>query len=162
MKKILILLFLINSFCFSEVATKNDIRESTKLLIELIKSNQKATDKRFEDMRRYSDKRFDDMIMAMDKRFEQVDKRFEQVDKRFDMMFNFISLLFFIAVGQFWYLIKDRREIKKDVKEELELQLNLKADVKLVDSIITVLENFARTNKNIANVLKEHKFAVAK
>jgi len=155
MKLLLSFFILFSIFSFAEVATKSDIlelkrdiRDNTKLLIELIKSetkanrdlivaNQKATNRRFEDIQR-------------------------NIDKRFDMMFNFISLLFLIAVGQFWYLIKDRREIKKDVKEELELQLNLKADVKLVDSIITVLENFARTNKDIANVLKEHKFAVSK
>jgi tetrahydromethanopterin S-methyltransferase subunit G len=79
--KYLLFIFLLSSFSFGEPATKDDI----KLLIELIKSNQEQTNKRFEQI----DKRFE----QIDKRFEQVDKRFEQIDKRFTFMQSLIYIL---------------------------------------------------------------------
>ena len=165
MKKLLSGILLISSLAFAEVATKSDIvnlsnqmKETNKIMIELIKSeiranrdliiaNQKATERRFEDMQKASDRRFD----AVDKRFEDMqkasDKRFEDMQKYMDNRFNtiitFLSLLFTIMIGGFsalmWYLVKDREVIKKDIKEELETQLTKKADVKLVNDIIRSL-----------------------
>ena len=184
MKKIIAIILLLNSFIFaSEVATKDDIRqlsnqitESNKMLIKMIEMNQKATNKRFEDMQKYSDKRFEDM----NKRFEDMNKRFDDMKKYSDKQFYNINvrldeqvslikwgfgLVFMAILSQFWYLIRDRKEVTKDVTEnlteKLEVKLTKKADLKLVENIIGVLENFARTNRDIANILRQHNLRTA-
>ena len=161
LKRILILLLFISSFSFAEV-TNTDI----KVLVELIKSetranrdliiaNQKHSDKRFEDMQKYSNKRFDD------------------VNKRFDTLTTFLGLLFTTMIGGFtaimWYLVKEKKDIKESVQEKvqenieekLQLRLEKKADKKLVDSIMKIFEDFAKTNIEIANVLQQHRIRVS-
>jgi general stress protein CsbA len=149
MKKFLLIilfsLYTVSSYA-SEVATKDDLKilgnqvdsqikmlsnqmkDNNRLIIELIKANQKATDKRFEDM-----------------------------NKRFDML-SYIMIAGFTLV--FGYLIKDRKSITKDVREDIseyvEFKLTQKADLKEVENIINVLEKFGNKNPDIANILEKH------
>ena len=98
-----------------------------------------------------------------------MNKRFEDMNKRFDDQVSLtkwgFGLIAMAVLGQFWYLIKDRREITKDVTEnlteKLEVKLIKKADSNLVENIIRVLENFARRNQDIANVLRQHNLRTA-
>ena len=148
------LVFTTNSFAISE---------DTKVLIELIKSNQKATDKRFEDMQKYMDKRFEDMQKS-------TDKRFEAVDKRFDMIFYVLGFLFTATMSGFGIIInhlsKERKtiskEVKEDITENLEITLSQKADLNLVEKIIKILKKFATKNKDIENILTQHNLQVVR
>ena len=195
----IIILFAIPIFA-SEVATKDDI----KLIVNLIKENNRQMDKRFETMQNSMDKRFETMQNSMDKRFEAMDKRFEDMNKRFELMqssmdkrfeamqnsmdkrfddvnkrfddvnkrfedmnskFNMIVTIMLAGFGLIMgYLIKERNSIKKDVKDEidreLEIKLTQKADINLVERVVNVLEEFAKRNQDIANVLKKHNFIV--
>ena len=157
MKKILILISLILFSFASEIATKDDIkeltrelkkdmRENNRLLLEVIKTNQESTNKRFE---------------TVDKRFEDMNKRFDEMNSKFYMIVTIMLAGFGLIMG---YLLKERNFIKKDVKEELdrelEVKLTQKADVNLVERVVNVLEEFGRRNQDIANVLKKHNFIV--
>ena len=138
MKKILSLLLFLSSLTFAEVATKSDI----KILIELVKSNQKATNQRFEDM----NKRFTDMQIATNQRFEEINNKF-----------YIVMALLIVIMG---YLMKERQIIKKEVLEDVKEEINKKAGKNFVDDVIKVFEEFAKTNKDIAEVLKNHKIRV--
>jgi predicted phage tail protein len=161
------------------------MRENNKLLTELIKSetetnreliraNQEMTnkrfeamDKRFESMQKSIDKRFESMQNSIDKRFEAVDKRFDDVNKRFEDMNSKFNMIVTVMVAGFGlimaYLIKERADITKRVEEnideKLEVVLSKKADTKLVERVIYVLEKFAQKNRDIDKILKEHKLA---
>ena len=185
-KLIFLLLIFFNSFSFAENATKGDIkelslqmRENNKLLIELIKSetkanreliksetkanrelikaNQEATNKRFEDMQKYMDKRFENMQNSMDKRFEQVDKRFEDMNSTLRLMMMVFGSLFGLM---FLYLIKDRYSIKRDVQIELakefETQIKQKADKELLDRVVAIIEEMAKKDNFVKEILKKH------
>jgi hypothetical protein len=152
MKKILlsfiILFSTINSFA---------VTEDTKLIIELVKSETKANR---------------DLIIsnqeATNKRFEAVDKRFEDMNKRLDTIMYIMGILFTVTMTGFGivinYLIKERKEITKevraDVSEYMEYKLMQKADAKAVDNIITIIEKLGTKNKDIAEVLKKHQLRV--
>ena len=142
MKKILSLLLFLSSLTFAEVATKSDIsdlrsdmKENTKLLIESIKSNQKATNQRFEDMQK-----------ATNQRFEEINNKF-----------YIVMALLIVIMG---YLMKERQIIKKEVLEDVKEEINKKAGKNFVDDVIKVFEEFAKTNKDIAEVLQNHKIRV--
>lgn len=142
MKHFLILLFLISFSFGSEVATKEDvnelrkdIRENNRVILEVIKTNQEATNRRFDD----------------------VNRRFEDMNSKFNMIVTIMLAGFALIMG---YLIKERNSIKKDIKSELEEELNKKADVNLVEKIVIVLEEFGKKNEDIANVLKKHNFII--
>ena len=158
---IIMSIFTINSFA---------ITEDTKVLIELIKSNQEinnkqfeAVNKRFEDMQKSMDKRFEDMQKSMDKRFATVDKRFEDMNQRFNMMFYLMMAGFTLLFG---YLLKERKtiskEVKEDITENLEITLSQKADLNLVEKIIKILKKFATKNKDIENILMQHNLQVVR
>jgi hypothetical protein len=136
MKKILlslILLFSVNSFAVSE---------DTRLIIELVKSVKSEMKTETKANR--------DLIILSQKR---LDAQMETIKWGF-------GLIFIVLIGQFWYLIKDRKEISKEVKEDLseklELKLTKKADLDLVEDIIKVLEKFGNRNSDIANILEKH------
>ncbi len=129
-----------------KVATKDDIkelkkdmRENNKLLLSVIKSNQESTNRRL----------------------DAIDKRFEDMNSKFYMVVTIMLAGFSLIMA---YLLKERNSIKKDVKEEidreLELKLTQKADINLVEKVVSVLEEFGRKNQDIANVLKKHNFIV--
>jgi hypothetical protein len=121
--------------------------EDTKLIIEFIKSETKANR---------------DLIIAnqkaTDKRFDDVNKRFEDMNKRFDTIL-YIMLSGFTLI--FGYLLKERKsmtkEVREDVSEYMEYKLTQKADAKVVENIINVLEKLGNKNPDIAEVLKKHK-----
>ena len=149
LKRILVLLLFISSFSFAEVATTDDLRilkndlkddiqmlsnqitETNKVMLKMIESNQKATNQRFED----------------------INKRFEEMNNKFYM----IMALLVIIIG---YLMKERQIIKKEILQEVKEIIEKKADKKFVDDIITVIEDFAKTNTEIADVLQKHKIRV--
>jgi hypothetical protein len=159
MKKILlsfiILFSTINSFA---------VTEDTKLIIELVKSETKANRDLIISNQEATNKRFE----AVDKRFESVDKRFEDMNKRLDTILYIMGILFTATMTGFGivinYLIKERKEITKevraDVSEYMEYKLMQKADAKAVDNIITIIEKLGTKNKDIAEVLKKHQLRV--
>lgn len=174
-----VLIFIFN-FSFAE-DKKNEVSNSElRVIVELIKLNQEVMNKRFEEMQKYSDKRFEDMQRHMDKRFEAVDKRFETVDKRFedmrnymdkrfeavdkrfDTIFVFLSFITAILLAGIAYLIKDRRVIEviaKDLKVEVEKidnSLESKADKKRLEEVIEVIEQLARNDIEVQEMLKKH------
>ena len=141
LKKILTLLLLISSLSFAEVATKDDISnlrndlkddikmlsnqmtETNKVMLKLIESNQKATNRRFDD----------------------VNRRFEEMNNKFYI----IMALLVIIMG---YLMKERQIIKKEILEEVKERIEKKADIKLVDNIMSIFEDIAKTNNDVAKV----------
>jgi len=141
LKRILVLLLLISSFSFAEVAS-TDI----KVLVELIKSETKAN----RDLIRSETKANRDLIIANQKATNQ---RFEEMNNKFYM----IMALLVIIIG---YLMKERQIIKKEILQEVKEIIEKKADKKFVDDIITVIEDFAKTNTEIADVLQKHKIRV--
>jgi hypothetical protein len=159
MKKLILVLFLlfstINSFAISE---------DTKLIVELIKSVKSEIKAETKANR--------DLIIAnqeaTNKRFEAVDKRFEDMNKRLDTMLYIIGILFTATMTGFGivinYLIKERKEITKEVREDvseyMEYKLMQKANAKDVDNIINIIEKLGTKNKDIAEVLKKHQLRV--
>ncbi len=145
MKKFLILIFFLSFSFANEGATKNDI----KMLIDIMKENNRQIDKRLEQV---------------DKRFEQVDKRFEDMyrysEKSFEKIYWIFGVMITILLTGFgWiiaYLMKERVNIKTEIEKELKYEIDKKANIDLVEKIITIFEEFAKTNKDVAKILKKH------
>jgi hypothetical protein len=152
MKKLLLILLLI--FNTTNIYATS---EDTKLLIELIKSETQAN----RDLIKAETKANRDLIIANQ---QSTDKRIKSIDKRLDTIMYIMGILFTATMTGFGivinYLIKERKEITREVKEDLgeklELKLTKKADLELVENIITVLEKFGTKNPDIANILKKH------
>ena len=91
------------------------------------------------------------------------------MNNRFNTITTFLTLLFTIMIAGFtgimWYLIKEKKDIKiavkKEIEEKLEIQLEKKADTKLVNNIMNILEKFALKNQDIAFVLQQHQVRVS-
>ncbi len=147
-----VMLFVSLSFAEDEKgATKADI----KVLIELIKSNQEATNKRFEDIQKHTDKRFEDMQKYMDKRFDDVNKRFEFMQS---LMFALLAAIF----GLIGYSIYDRKKVIKDSRDEFEKiveeKLVLKADKKALDMVFSIIDDLAKVDEKVRDIAKNHHF----
>ena len=110
-----------------EGATKADI----KVLIELIKSNQENTNKRFDNVNR----RFEDMQ---------------------SLMFALLASIF----GLIGYSIYDRKKVIKDSKDEFEKiveeRLIIKADKKALDKVVSIIEELAKVDKKVETILNSH------
>ncbi len=140
---------------FVSLGFADEQKSELRMIVELIKLNQETMNKRFEDMQK-----------NMDKRFEQVDKRFEDMqkymDKRFDTIFIFLSFITTIILAAIAYLIKDRKVVDimaKDLKVEVERidnSLKQKADKKIVEKLIEIIERLAKNNKDVQEMLKKH------
>ena len=157
MKKILLGLVLTIVCYGAEVATKEDvklIREDMKVIRDDMKVIR-------EDMKVY--------MQQVDKRFEQVDKRFEDMkhysDKRFEEMNNKFYMLLTALVAGFTitmgYLLKERNFIIKNVKTEIEPELLKKADKSLLEKVIVVIEEMAKNNKEVEDILAKHHLRLA-
>ena len=169
MKKFLTVLFLFTALLFganSDVATKDDIKElskeikevaketriemkeNNKLLIELIKSETRANR---ELLKAHIDE--------SNRRFEQIDKRFElmqkQIDSKFNLTMTLIVASFTLIMG---YLLKERSGIKKEVKEEIEPELLKKADKNLLDRVVAVIEEMAKKDESVKEIMLKHGF----
>jgi hypothetical protein len=153
MKKFIRVIF--GFMLFVSLASADEQKSELRMIVELIKLNQETMNKRFEDMQK-----------NMDKRFEQVDKRFEDMqknmDKRFDNIFIFLSFITTIILAAIAYLIKDRKVVDimaKDLKVEVERidnSLKQKADKKIVEKLIEIIERLAKNNKDVQEMLKKH------
>jgi len=144
MKKLILTIFLL--FTTTNLFA---ITEDTKVIIDLINKQFEQVDKRFEQV----DKRFEDMQKQMDKRFEQVDKRFEDAHELS------MTIIYTIA-GLFGFIIWDRRTMinsaKKETIKELEPELVKKADKNILNEIIAIIEEMAKKDKEVENILLKH------
>ena len=146
MKIILTFIFItISLFASSDNATKDDI----KMLIHQMDKRFEQVDKRFEQV----DKRLDLFQQQMDKRLEQIDKRFEETH---DLSMTIISII----IALFGFIIWDRRTMmnatKKEVVQELELELVKKADKNVLDKVIGIIEDMAKKDKEVESLLEKH------
>ena len=128
----------------------------------LTASSEPATKDDIKSLIHQMDKRFDAMQNSMDKRFEQVDKRFEQVDKRFEDMMSFMFLLATGTFGLIGFSLWDRRTMINTAKRELEPELIKKADKNMLDKVISIIEEMAKNDKIMQEILKKHNFKIVK
>jgi hypothetical protein len=161
------------------------------MIIELIKSNQKINNAKFQEM----DKRFDLLERSTNAKIDALEKstnikidatnakidalerstnaKIDALEKsmngKFDTMFYIMGFLFTATMTGFGIILRhlssERKTIAKDIKndivENLETKLNQKADISLVESIINILEKFANKNADIAEVLSRHQLRPA-
>ena len=192
LRKILVLLLFISSFSFAKVKSvdiralmelvKTESKANRDLIIikteanrDLIIANQKATDKRFEDLQRLiianqkaTDKRFEDM----NKRFEDMrkysDKRFENINKRFDNMITIMSFGFGLIVSMVGFFLvrvinqeKSVKELTNEVKvitNEVEKSSNKKYFEILVETIRTM----AKKDDDFKIILRKYDLALVR
>jgi len=143
--KFIFILLTLTTLLFSNTAkpTSND----TKLLIELIKSETKATRDLMTSYQKSTDKRFDD-----------VNKRFDDMNKRFDTLVYLLVGGFTLVMG---YLLKERTVIKNEVKKELEPELIKKADKNTLNKVIAIIEDMAKRDKEVEELLNKHHIKLA-
>ena len=131
-------------------ATKDDI----KMLIHQM-------DKRFEQV----DKRFEQSDKQLEMMKEQMNKRFEQVDKRFEESHQLSMTIIYIIIALFGFIIWDRRSMmsatKKEIIKELEPELVKKADKNVLDRVIAIIEEMAKEDKSVEEMLKKHHLRLA-
>ena len=169
-----VLLLFISLSYGKEVGFTQEDRERLIRLEATLKAFMRETDRRFEQI----DKRFE----QIDKRFEQVDKRFEDINKRFgdinkrfedinkridelrqDMNARFEQLYTFLwiitgifttltisVIGFAWW---DRRTIIRKAREETVEYLKREGDLR---KVIEVLKEKAKTDKELAEILRSH------
>ena len=154
MKKILFIFLITFNFLYanSDLATKGDVnsikselveirrdmRENNRMLLEVIKTNQENTNKRFED----------------------VNRRFDDVNKRFEFIQNLLALLTTAIFGLIGYMFWDRKQTIKDAKEEfskiVEDKLRDKADKNALEKVLDIIEEIAKKDENVREALKRH------
>ncbi len=157
MKKFLIIISLVIFSFANEVATKDDIKElrkdikeNNRLLLEVIRSSQESTNKRFEDMQKYMDKRFGDMQKYMNKRFE-----FMQ-----NLMMGLLASIFGAIGYMFWDRRKTIEEAEEKYSKKLDTKLIEKADKKTLEKIITIIEELAKKDNIVKEILEKHNLKV--
>ena len=137
MKKLILTIFLL--FTTTNLFA---ITEDTKVIIDLMNKQFEQVDKRFEDMQK------------------QMDKRFEQVDKRFEDAHELSMTIIYTIAGLFGFIIWDRRTMinsaKKETIKELEPELVKKADKNILNEIIAIIEEMAKKDKEVENILLKH------
>jgi len=158
MKKVIFIVFLLLTttvFGASEPATKDDI----KALVELIKANQESTNKRFDDVnKRFEDsnKRFDDM----NRRFDDVNKHFDEVNTRFEEAHNLSMAIIAGIFGLIGFSLWDRRTMMSRTQEEtiiiIEKELNQKADRNMLEKVISIIEDMAKKDESVREILARH------
>jgi len=129
---------------------------------ELIEKRFEQIDKRFEQV----DKRFAELREDINKRFEQVDKRFGDINKRFeDVNKRFESLiqLMIAIVGAFVAIVAvtigfalwDRRTMIRPFEDKVKkIEEDIANDKKKIAQLIDVLREYAKKNKEVAEILK--------
>ena len=102
------------------------------------------------------------MNTSINKRFDDVNKRFEtmntSVNKRFDTMIYLMVAGFTLIMG---YLLKERTTIKSEVRKELEPELIKKADKTVLDRVIAIIEDIAKKDKSVEELLNKHNLRLA-
>ena len=149
-----ILLLTISIFITLNASSENATKDDIKMLIHQMDKRFEQVDKRFEQV----DKRLELMQQQMDKRAQEVDRKFEQVDKRFDTQLYIMVTGFTLIMG---YLLKERTIITKQVKQELEPELVKKADKNILDKVIAIIEDMAKNDKEVENMLIKHHMRLA-
>ena len=169
-----------------DVATKGDIAlliHQMDKRFEQVDKRLEQVDKRFELMeknmeRRFQqvDKRLEMMERNMEKRFEQVDKRFEQAGKRFESMdskidrgFDDLKQLVFLSItmslGLVGFILWDRRTMmdkaKQDILHQVEFKLVAKADKKVLDQVVGIIESLAQQDEAVRDILAQHNLRLA-
>jgi hypothetical protein len=99
----------------------------------------------------------------------KIDALEKSMNGKFDTMFYIMGFLFTATMTGFGIILRhlssERKTIAKDIKndivENLEVKLNQKADISLVESIMNILEKFANKNADIAEVLSRHQLRPA-
>lgn len=133
------------------------LTEDTKFILDAMDKKFEQMDKKFEQV----DNRFEQMDKKFDKRFDlmqqQIDRRFEQSDRRFDMLVYILVGGFTLIMG---YLLKERNSIKNEIQKEFEPQLIKKADKNILDEVVSVIEEMAKNDKVMQNILKKHHFKI--
>ncbi|MEA2100030.1 MAG: hypothetical protein U9P72_07865 [Campylobacterota bacterium] len=147
MKLLLIMLLSIVSL---NANIQNQVSSDTKLLIELIKSETKVN----RELIKSETKANRDLLNVYR---EESNKRFEQADKRFDTLVYLLVGGFTLIMG---YLLKERNSIKHEVIRELEPQLIKKADKNILDEVVSVIEEMAKNDKVMQEILKKHHFKI--
>ena len=154
MKKSILFCALLTSFAFgaSEPATKDDIKalrednqNDVKMLVELIKANQEATNKRFDDV---------------NKRFDDVNKHFEEVNTRFEQAHNFSMAIIAGVFGLIGFSLWDRRTMMSRTKQEtiaiIEKELSQKADKTVLERVVAIIEDMAKKDNEVKEILERH------
>ena len=173
LKLLVLVLFFVNA-----LLARGEVSNDTKLILKVIEANQKATEARFDSMeKRFEqiDKRFDQVdkrFEQVDRRFEQVDKRFEQQDKKIDEHFSLMKMLFggvFAALGAlYYYLLKERQGIKKELKLELSEEIDdianklemKKADNETLRKLFKVIESLVKKDEEARKIFEQQNLRV--
>ncbi len=139
------------------------VETTLRVFMDQIDKRFEQVDKRFESL----DKRFeqiDKRFEQIDKRFEQLDKRFEQIDKRFEQINNeldrLVTIIAAVFGGQlalvaavFGFAYWDRRTIVHKARDDTVKYLEEEGKVR---TIIQVLRDKAKTDKELAEILRSH------
>jgi len=154
---------------------KNIIRvmqENNKRLEEKIESNYKRLE---EKMKRLEEKiesvktDLENQIKATNRRIDDVktdlENQIKATNRRIDDVNSYLlSLLagIFALIGFMWW---DRRTMitkaKEEVKQNIEQELNSKADFRVLNNIILMLRDFAAINKDFNNIAQKYNLKVA-
>ncbi|MEA2100029.1 MAG: hypothetical protein U9P72_07860 [Campylobacterota bacterium] len=139
MKLLLIMLLSILSL---NANTQNQVSNDTKLLVELIKSETKAN--------RELIKANTELIKSETKANRDLLNAYvEEANNRFYITVTLLVLIF-------GYLLKERALLTTQVKQELEPELIKKADKKVLENVIAIIEELAKKDKEVEKLLHKH------
>jgi len=186
MVKNLILFFLVLISLNANNLKKSDInlilevmKENNKNIIRVMQENNKRLEEKMEaNYKRLEEKikRLDDKINAIkidlenqikatNKRIDDVNNRIDDVNERIKGIESLMGYLLggiFTLIGFMWW---DRRTMiakaKEEVKQNIEQELNNKADYKILNNIILILKDFANSNKDFNNIFQKYNLKVA-
>ena len=184
LRKILILLLFISSFSFAKVESvdiralmelvKSESKANRDLIIikteanrDLIIANQKATDKRFEDMQRLiianqkaTDKRFEDMRKYSENRFSDMNKRFDNMITI--MLFGFGLIV--SIVGFFLVRVINQEKSMKELTNEVKVitnEVEKSSNKRVFKILVETIETMAKKDDDFKIILRNHNLALA-
>ena len=195
MKK-LILLILLSSLSFAEVATKSDIdnlanriddiitqmKENNRLVLKVIEANQKATNrrfddinKRFEDMQRLiqsnqkaTNQRFEDMQRLMQSNQKATNQRFEDMNSKFNMIVTIMLFGFTLITSMVAFLtnliFKEQKTVK-ELENEIKVVVNeveKSSSKKYFEILVETIETMAKKDDDFEIILKKYHLAFAR
>jgi len=153
---VLVLLFSFPVVFITNPVSAGSFTEKDRELLIRLDERLEQIDKRFEQI----DNRFEELRHDMDKRFEQVDKRFEQVDKRFETLTNLmiciVAAFAAIVAATMGFAIWDRRTMIRPFEDKVrKMDEDILKDRKRLDDFLDALRSYARTNKKLAEILRD-------
>lgn len=162
MKKIFFILFICSNILNAQ--TINDERANTPVPFTLADRDRLIKlEIKVEEMEKKFDYKINEMEKKNQERYEMTQKQFDIMQKQYDDLKTEIHWLIGLVIGLIGFIIWDRATLIKPIERRLKnveekITEFQKIDRNQIQQLIGALKELAKTDKSVADVLKQFNF----